>query len=90
MCDGQTYRAVVLSLCPPLLCLDGAVVTDKDILPAHHELLENLSLFNDMHHKMLPPVLQVCCGGVGFTVAVCCSVLQCVAVCCSVLQVCCG
>ena len=65
MCDGQTYRALVLSLCPSLLCLDGAVVTDMDILPAHHEKLEGLSLFSDMHHQMLPPVLQVCCGCVG-------------------------
>ena len=53
------YRPLVLSLCPSLLCLDGAVITDKDFLPPSHALLPALSLFSDLNHAMLPPVMMI-------------------------------
>jgi hypothetical protein len=53
------YRSMTLSLCPSLLCLDGAVITDKDHLPESDPMLSALTLFSEMKHSMLPPVMQV-------------------------------
>jgi hypothetical protein len=59
LASQTSYRATTLALCPSLLCLDGAVVTDRDMLQDDHALLPALSLFSDMKHAMLPPVMQV-------------------------------
>jgi len=54
-----TYRAMILSLCPSLLCLDGAVVTDKDTLPQSHEMLPAMTFFSDLHRSVLTPVMSI-------------------------------
>ena len=49
----SAYRAMTLSLCPSLLCLDGAVITDKDHLPEAHEMLPEFFM-------PIRTMLQVC------------------------------
>ena len=53
------YRAMTLSLCSSVLCLDGAVVTDKDVLREDNALLPRLTQFSELKHAMLPPQTQV-------------------------------
>ncbi|KAJ1472231.1 hypothetical protein T484DRAFT_1841148, partial [Baffinella frigidus] len=52
--ESPAYRAVLLSMCPGLLALDGAVRSDVDTLPSAHRLVPPLSAFASLHRSGLP------------------------------------